>query len=421
MSEFLDQPTDGPRKPGDNPNTLNARRRKNARPKTTNTTSTSEHNKNMKFSWIDPLPQVDVIYPIGLDPQPASFPAGHVELRFDLPSVIADPFIQQFESVGDRTLLHEEIIKTGKKKMESQAYFKSARQLYSTMLDHEKSQNQPLKAVYYDETAIPSHMSAAIGIIGHMETKVGKVLVKHASTLFKRWIAKGLQIDPDASQIDTVSADTLVWGDSDSRELAYELARKKIEDITNDVYTITVDNVTHHVSMPKLHNHNLDDYYAMISDQVPDATMLRGLVSLLNTSQNQWNNNIIGNGFNFDDVLNHLNLTYAPEEYSVRVMREQFENCMSCYITGVRVHIESLLHVSPPPAGSNGYGAQLVKSNGIQANWEFPISDADAAMGFMFSPNESFTLTPKIVAYSRRDKNTVMSNFASRDGKSVAQ
>lgn len=79
-------------------------------------------------------------------------------------------------------------------------------------------------------------------------TKIGKVLVKNASNLFKRWIARGPQVDPNAPyHNDYVDASTLVWPDSDSRELAFSTARKEIDELTNDVYTLTINEAVYHL------------------------------------------------------------------------------------------------------------------------------------------------------------------------------
>ncbi|KHJ31198.1 putative capsid protein [Erysiphe necator] len=67
--------------------------------------------------------------------------------------------------------------------------------------------------------------------------------------------------------------------------------------------------------------------------------------------------------------------------------------------------IESTFKVGPPPAGNTGYGAQTVQSHETNlARWQFPSSDADVSIGFLFSPAKSFTLHPRLVEYSKKKK-----------------
>lgn len=362
-----------------------------------------------------------MIHAIGLDPNPEAIPAGEFELKFNLPGDISSPFSSMVEAVGDTLNMSDDEETKTKSSLVALGYFKAARQLYATMLDHEKSLNQPLKAVYYDETPIPVHMGAALGIIGHLETKIGRMIVKNATTLFKRWIVQGLIEGNQDGYPDTIQAERLVWEDPDGLSLVQSKARDLIESLTDQTYNVNLGTeaapeiIT--VSMPKLRTQALQDYYNSIHNGVPDADVLRDLVSLLQMSLQQWRNRNIPNGRNLANALGRIQCVRAGQNLSSQNLREDFESWVADYTVATRWRVESLFKTGPPPAGSNGYGAQLVDSQNNVARWQMPLSDADVSMGFMFSPNKSFTMYPKLIAYSRRSRDSVVSNFAYRDGK----
>nr|UPO93686.1 capsid protein [Metarhizium majus partitivirus 1] len=399
--------------PGDNPNKLNAKRR-GIRPKTKN--STSSPNNAMRLNWIDPLPQVDVISPIGIEPNIDTIPAGEIELDFFLPSSISDPFTEVVHSVGDRLTLDDDQKQEIATHLHAIGYFKAARQLFSTFLDHEKAANQPLKAVYYDETPIPVHMAGALGIIGHMETKVGPVHIRDAGTLFKRWIVKGLQI---SGELDNEhNPETLIWGDKESYRCVQRLARDRVDLLVQQTYTVDSNGHQYTVSMPQLRAQDLQDYYTQINNHVPNADDLRHCIQAMQMTWQQWRTgeNIPNNG-DRDDICGSLGLQWAEDFASPIVLRELFEEFCATHTTRVRAKLASLYHVGPPPAGTSGYGAQIVSSRGNQAHWSFPLSDSDVNIGYLFSPNRSFTLNPRLVGYSTRRKEAAAAQFAAADGK----
>jgi len=406
--------SEGAKRPGDNPNKLNAKPRQGARPRTKN--STNPTNNSMRLGWIDPLPQVDVIHPLGLEPNPEAIPAGEIELDFSLPQTIAEPFAQTINSVGDRIQMTDEDKELCMDALRAQCHFKAARQLYSTMLDSEKSTNQPLKSVFYDETPIPAHMGGALGIIGHMDTKVGKVMIRDAGLLFKRWIAQGLHImRPSHYRKDSGK---LIWLTRDDYQSAKRLAREEIDRLVKQSYLLDVGGRTLTVSMPQLTTQRLDDYYSQINNSVPNADELRALVSLLQATYIQWrDDDDIPNNMSRHDILLALGLELADGPYLIPDMRESFEEFTSKYTTDIKWRIESIFKVGPPPAGSTGYGAQTVSSTGNVARWQMPLSDADVNIGFLFSPVREFKLYPRLVGYSKRSSDSAKAEFASADGK----
>lgn len=409
--------TEGPVQPGDNPNKRNAQRRGNVRPKRTNQPAGSNSTSTMRLAWIDPLPQVDAIHPLGLEPNVDSIPAGEITLTPSLPSTIAQPFMDTVEATADRLFIDDDQKEEMKQHLHAQSYFKASRQLYSTMQDHEKAANQPLKAIYYDEEPIPLHMAGALGIIGHMDTKVGQVLIRDAGVLFKRWILQGTKIaNPDLFH--RINSERAIWDDRDSFRAVQRAAREKIADLVRTPYTLTIDNVDHTVSMPQLQDQDLELYYNQISNVVPNAEDLRLCVSALQATHRQWETGEnLPHDNDREDISTALDMDYAGDLAPVRNLRELFEDFTATHVTTVRAKIQSIFKTGPPPAGSNGYGAQTVKSERNQAHWTMPLSDADVNIGFLFSPNQSFTLNPRLVGYSRRLRETASASFAAADGK----
>nr|UBK24766.1 capsid protein [Nigrospora sphaerica partitivirus 1] len=408
--------TEGQNRPGDNPNKLNAKRRTGARPQTKNSSGGS--SQSMRLGWIDPLPQVDAIYPLGLEPNVEAIPAGEVDLDFELPETIARPFVSVIESVGDRIMLADEEKERCASFLNSLTFFKAARQLYSTMQDHEKSANQPLKAVYYDETPIPVHMAGALGIIGHMQTKIGDVLVRDAGVLFKRWVARGLQLfDPKHLKGD---CSKLIWLDRESYRCIQRLAAERIEELVKQTYTVKVNDVDLTVSMPQLTGQEYDTYYSQVNNNVPNADDIRHCVAALQLTYLQYkNDDDIPHSHSRADIISSVGLTLADRFFDIPAMRDGFEEFVSLYITDAKWRIESIFKTGPPPAGTTGYGAQTVYSGGPgnTAKWQFPLSDADVNIGYLFSPSKGFTLNPKLVGYAKRSRDAAAAAFAQQDGK----
>lgn len=410
-------PPDGPERPGDNPNTRNAQRRMNVRPKRTNQPAGQKDTSVMRLNWIDPLPQVDAIHPLGLEPNVDSIPAGIITLHPTLPSTIAQPFMDVVESTADRLFIDEDQKEQMKQHLHAQSYFKAARQLYSTMQDHEKAANQPLKAVYYDEEPIPLHMAGALGIVGHMDTKVGQVLIQDAGVQFKRWILEGTKIaNPDL--FNNIESHRAIWDDVESHRAVKRIAKERISELVKTPYTLEVAGVTHSVCMPPLDEENLPRYHESITNQVPHADELRMCVAAIESTPRQWQSGeALPHNADRTDITTALNLDYAGDLAPVRNLRELFEDFTALHVTTVRAKIQSIFKTGPPPAGSFGYGAQTVTSDRTKAQWTMPLSDADVNIGFLFSPNQSFVLSPRLVGYSRRQRETAMASFAAADGK----
>jgi len=400
MADANQPHSEAPVRPGDNPNKLNAKRR-GTRPKTKN--SPSGTNNQMRLNWIDPLPVVDTITPIGIEPNVDAIPAGEIDLDFFLPETISQPFADTVHSVADRLTLDDDQKEEITSHILALGYFKAARQLYSTMLDHEKTACQPLKSVYYDETPIPVHMAGALGIIGHIETKVGQVMIRDAPVLFRRWIVAGLQ-KVDHFE-DLASAENLVWSDSASLECVQRKARETINQLVERTYEVHIGANVATVSMPQLTDQDLDVYFGWIHNGVPEADRLRSCVSALQVTRAQWRTGEnIPHDSDRDDICQAVGVVYAEDLCPEYVLRELFEDFCATHTTKVRAKLASLLIVGPPPAGSQGYGAQIVSAKGNQARWNMPLSDADVHLGYMFSPNQSFTLNPRLVGYSTRKR-----------------
>jgi hypothetical protein len=77
--------------------------------------------------------------------------------------------------------------------------------------------------------------------------------------------------------------------------------------------------------MPKLTTQDLPTYYSMVNDSVPQAQQLRGLVSLLQTSQDKCNNQTIRDNVDMDTVLNYINLNLLQAQNSTTTLLVHLE------------------------------------------------------------------------------------------------
>ncbi|BBC77403.1 putative capsid protein [Pythium nunn virus 1] len=402
-----------PRRAGDNPNKAFAQRRQGNRPKVKNTPS-GPKTTTEAFRWIEPLPEVTPM-PAVLETITESIPAGSIELNFELPSTVASPFTQSVESVLMRTDLPSASIYQARDKLEALSYYKACRQLYSTLSDPQKAALQPLKAIYYDKSHIPNHMSAALSMIGNLESKMGLIEVKHAPVLFKRWLIAGLCIDPDTTYTAaTVAPNSLVFKDVYSKALIDEKANERLKEIHNETFKIKVGTTDIEVSAPI--PPPTDAGYNSIPDDYPHADEMRDLVSIIQMATRDYvRSQPVPHGRDLDTALSHLGLQVAPAGYSDQDLRTAFEDAIETYLTTEIIHIQTVFHLGEPPATERGFASQLVASDDVTARFGLPLSDADKALGFMFNPRHSFEFNPRFVAYSRRAKRTTASQFASND------
>lgn len=408
--------------PGSNPNTRNAKPRKGNRPRTKNIPS--QPTKDLTTRWIDPLPQVPPIQ-ADLRQNFETLPSGEFDLDFDLPERIATPFAKAFASVSRRTIENDELIDRVKSKIISIGYYKAAKQLYASMTTPEQSCNQPLKTVYYDEAKVPSHMAAALSMIGHIDSKFGKIYINNAPTLFKRWIVAGLYNDPDCDISKTIPPEQLVWKDSDGYSLLRRLCFTEIDNMRKVTYDVTLGDLSIKYSIPYLNEEETDfsEYYQSILPNEPFTDKLKDLISLLLLSRDHWISTaptVVPNARDLTQCLNHLNLCLAPLTHCSPKLRTAFEHCMSEYIVNDSTLVEGLFNMSPSPQGDFGYGAQLVSSQRLVARTILPQSDADMTYGFTFSPLKSFKFNPRVVAYSKFSSEQSSSAFAQQDLKSLA-
>jgi len=417
-----------PVQPGDNPNRRNANRR-TVRPKVRNQVTPISEEGSLR--WVEPLENPVPVNDLVMTFQNISVPAGYIELRSTLPADIAEPFVDTYLAVGKRLGVTKTDTERIGSQLKAQSYYKAARQLYSTMDEHEKVVNQPLKSVFYDSAPIPKHMAAALSMIGHIDTKLGKVNVRNPTLLFKRWIAMGLQADgtvethmisgPDGE------AQTFVWNDPDSLDYIQRVAREKIEVLTDQTFEINDDTGNSHtVSFPKLRSQPLDRYHDMLRPNVPDQADISALISLLQMTSDDWKHQRIKRVANVNDALGKLGLHYPNQDlYGEDALKEAFHNASLVYTTKARPYLEALMYMTTPPQGGTGYAAQLVSETDdksqVSATWQMPISDSDARLGFTFTPCQSFVVSPHILAYSHKSRKHVAAALAHADGKSIVQ
>jgi hypothetical protein len=395
-------------KPGDNPNKLNRHTRKGPRPRTKNSSEPPKHR--FEHAWVDPLPNVPPIDALDMAEIPESIPAATVELDPLLPRHFAKPHCDLILSAAQNSHLTAQQALRVSNKLDALSHFKSARQLYSAMTDPEKSMCQPLKCVYYDSSEIPKHMAAAISMIGNFDSRIGRVEIANAPTLFRRWILQGLSSDPDIPKT-YPNALSSVWRDKDGKLLVNRLAQRELDELATVDYVIQEQ----HLSLAPLRRApSPEAYYTWIPDHHPNAEALRDLTALISQSEDDWIANApLLHGRDFTRALRLLGLSLCSVSDSR--MRDMFTDAMYDYIAGCEVHMRLFFNLGPAPQGSRGFAAQLVKSENNMAQYNLPLSDADRALGFLYGPCKSFTLNPSFVAFSRTRKKDGTAEFASRD------
>lgn len=160
-----------------------AQRRRNNRPRTRNQPRNRTQEYDLK--WVEPIQNVD--------PQPQKFVPnaiddfiGEIDLNPDLPERIGNGPSEVFYAVSQGIAMADNVARSISEDMVAQSYFKCAKQLFSSLVDSDKSNCQPLKGVFYDTTPLPKSMNVPISMIGNFETKFGDVRVKYATVLFRR-------------------------------------------------------------------------------------------------------------------------------------------------------------------------------------------------------------------------------------------
>jgi hypothetical protein len=342
---------------------------------------------------------------------PTSIPAATVELEPTLPQTIAESHCAFVVTAAQNTDLTAAQAMRVSSKLSAITHFKCARQLYSAMTEPDKSNCQPLKAIYYDTAEVPVHIGAAISIIGNFDSKIGRVEISHAPTLFRRWILKGLCIDPDV-RVNDEDPLQAIWRDPDGKKLIDKLATNRI----NELATVDfIRNDVHTSFAPLFRAPDPQTYFEWIPDDHPHSLVLRDLTALVMQDRSQWLSGApLEHGRDSHAAVRHLGLHFNGMTDSM--LREHFTSAMHDHIAGTLVHFRILFKLGPAPQGSRGFAAQLVSSKENQATYQLPLSDADRAIGFLYSPCSKFEMNPSFIAYSRRRRTDGTADFAARDG-----
>jgi hypothetical protein len=368
----------------------------------------------MRYPWADPTEGVFSDDVLEFEPQIDSLPAGWITLETDLPSMIARPFCDTYAAIGSRTVMNADTIAEDERSLETLSYFKSARQLYSTMTPSNKTANQPLKPVYYDDTKIPKHMGAAISMIGNFDSKLGEIRVKNESTLFKRWIAKGIAVFEQIQEEDPFS---YIWPDADG----YDIVREQtVEYFTQHrgSFNVEVNGEEVPVTSPELTHDNIDTY--TVHDQYPNAQRLRALLAIARIAPDAWKRNDHAVRDHDAVLTDILGIKFAPPDFTVRRLRERFEDISRDLEVFSKTRLSGHMFVETPPAGTRGFPAQIAKREGNRVEAPLPLSDPDYGLGYMFSPRAKFELNPRIIAYGKRTSDRILADFSDRDVASKA-
>jgi len=327
-----------------------------------------------------------------------------------------------FESASKRTFLDEESATSCASALKGQCHFKACKQLFSTLNAEEQSNLQPLKPVFYETTEIPKHMSAALSMIGHFDTKLGKVEVRDAPNLFRRWLLKGLlSFDCDfkdiidnniKKEITMEDANNMVFRDSYGKMLLDRLATEKLKLYHDDPFTITLNGTAIPCSVPLM---DAKSDINSINTIYPNADNMTKMMKILKMSKKDFASGKDPGDDTWDNLLGPLGLNIAPSYLTDSVLRQLFNECTRTYTTDFGIHISAILEIGAPPSGDSGFSAQTICSDGNAGTTSLPLSDSDRMMGFTYSPCTGFYINPKFKIYGQRTDTQLRSEMAKRD------
>jgi hypothetical protein len=421
IREFLSKMSNNP-----NPNVTNAKRRGGARPKSQNTPSESV---SKSFKWVEPLPQ-----PVQVDVGFEFNQTVEVPLRFEidylLPSTIASPYQEILSGTVYRDDGSQQLLATLLPALEALTYFKCAQKLYATMTPDAQSRVQTLKGVFYDTMPIPTTMSRLIDSIGNFKTSFGEARLSHQVTTFLRFVAKGLSVGEDLSEIAEIGEDDgepeqFLWKNSESLEIIKDQVAAELEEImaTNHELTVFDGDGQEFILCARLPE--WDNNYSAAEafpEDARDRWRTLSICKLLN--QNHFDNAALPAGtpptWDLQRLLSEIHLAVAPAAYSLPLMKEAFIMFQTRYNQRCRMHIDAYFTTCEPVKGSSGYASQLVTATETTLDTMFPLSDADAVTGFILSPLKSIDFKSNYMSYSRRPRKAAASDVAFQATKNVA-
>ncbi|KAI7870415.1 hypothetical protein BDF14DRAFT_1774035 [Spinellus fusiger] len=156
--------------------------------------------KKLQMWWAPQTQKIETINPV-FKPMFTSEVQGTLILNEVPPIEILCTFSNDFKALVTFTIQNTTISDSTALKLEALCFYKSARQLYHIMTDSEKLDVYRLEPTILDTTEIPSHMAAAISMIGHIDNRIGRVAITDIQLFFKRWLCAGLEVDPDVEHV----------------------------------------------------------------------------------------------------------------------------------------------------------------------------------------------------------------------------
>lgn len=410
-------------KPGDNPNKANKHRRK-VRPRVKNH-QTSDPLSTL-HKWAEPIECSDAVFEGELKPIQTSFPIATIEIDPCLPYTMASPYHDIYLNSRAFSGRNEQLVEAGANAIESTAFFKCAKQCYCTMDDADKSAVNKLKSVFYEGTELPSHLTAAIGMIGNFDSKLGKVKLQHPVLLFKRWVAAGIVHSPDHSatykNINYDEALTYVWRDKFSIAYIRDVIVKTIN-ANRRTFQVGEGNQAADVTSPEFDTDQPLRWANRLHQNEPNRQRWQAYARIFAVSDRNWSNpNFVIAHLTPQQTVNalrELDLELAPDGFTDIEMSDEFNDIMRKFQTKYMTSVKQIFNTSPNSASNMGFPAQFVASSGNMAHYKIPLSDADIGLGFMFNPCKSFTISSDIQAVSKDSSGLRRSQFASLDSKSV--
>jgi hypothetical protein len=270
-------------------------------------------------------------------------------------------------------------------------------------------------------------MAPLIDVVGNMTTSLGKFEVKTPQTKFLSWVSKGLALDPVDEQFiglndDDEPDETWIWPNHEGTLLTHEAANRTTLRLRNESHQLTVETDSGPIritgSLPEFEETRWNDTQLFPHEQ-RDNWRLAHFASLVTTAHLVSNSVPPGTpeGVTLDQLLSAVGLRRHHPAFSIANIRNGYLSWQAHYRRDIQPHLSAYFVLAESPHGERGYGAQLVSSAEMYAESQFPLSDADLAVGHMISPARSVSFAPLQRAYSKRERGHALASTAAKSIK----
>lgn len=164
---------------------------------------------------------------------------GFIDLEESLPLTISQFIAHSIRGLIRRTSFTNDNVNKISSYFKAIVLFKAAKQLYTTMTDAEKSQVQPLTGVVYEQSLVPLSVASALSMIGHFDCEFGRVYVRNAAYLFKRWIYNANYLAGKTINSRNTTAKS-IWNDFASLKHLQDISRDFLDDMLKVPVTVMI-------------------------------------------------------------------------------------------------------------------------------------------------------------------------------------